>query len=375
MIDYIIEILESNNRLIVPELGAFIVKQRTPLKIVFNEFLQYNDNMLVETISKKENIDISEAKNRIDKFTHEIKSILNQGEYYALDKLGDLIKNPSGKIILCEPNSVFEKSILYQDNDIPIEIEEAEAPETNMEPVSEDSASKTELHEKSELIESETPKPELIESQISEPEIKKISEEPKPSVKEKEKSENKEVEIEIPKPYVISEDVNVNREPSTIKTKSVVIWTLIILLANMVIAGIFLRNHIGNFFRKNVETVQPVIAIDSAKTQDSTITSVLDTTIKDVITSELSKNEGIQTSQTIEGNRYYIVAGVFKNEANADNLVSELIKKGFKPEKFEKGEMFGVSYESFTSKDDAEKALIRIKSETDAGAWLKTVNY
>ena len=47
---YITELLDNNVRVVLPDLGAFIVKQRKPLKIIFNEFLKYNDGLLIEYI-------------------------------------------------------------------------------------------------------------------------------------------------------------------------------------------------------------------------------------------------------------------------------------------------------------------------------------
>jgi hypothetical protein len=54
MEEYLSHLLENNNRVIIPEFGAFIVKNRQPLLLVFNEFLQYNDGALIDLITKQE---------------------------------------------------------------------------------------------------------------------------------------------------------------------------------------------------------------------------------------------------------------------------------------------------------------------------------
>jgi nucleoid DNA-binding protein len=391
MIDYILEILEKNNRVIVPELGAFIVKQRTPLLIIFNEFLQYNDGMLADTIAKKENIDCNEAKIKLDQFTSDIKDVLDRGEYFVMGKLGDLVKTPSGKISLCEPNSVFEKSILFQDNEIAIEIEEAsltiteEKTETE-EPTLPKPVEKVEIEEvitdvKAEPIRSEPQKPaEIInrEPETAKQEVEKIAERQDKVVEELKIKKPIVSEVEIPKPYVTTSDARINHQPSSTKTRNVVIWTVVIVLVNAAIAGIFLRSQLNNLFKKNVEVVEPVAAIDSLAKLDSVITSTIDSTLKQELASitETPSVEKPLQQANIDGFRYYIVAGVFRSEANADKMVADLQKKGFKPEKFGKlGDLYGVSYQTFTSKENAEKALIQIKSETDPGAWLKTINY
>ena len=98
MENYILQILENNNRVIVPEFGAFIVKQRNPLTIIFNEFLQYNDGMLVDFISKKENISRDDAKVKIDDFIKGVNKAIESESGFALGKLGVIRKNAAGKI-------------------------------------------------------------------------------------------------------------------------------------------------------------------------------------------------------------------------------------------------------------------------------------
>lgn len=381
MIDYILEILEKNNRVIVPELGAFIVKQRKPFVVIFNEFLQYNDGMLVELIAKKENIDSNEAKIKLEHFTSEIKNALDHGEYYALDRLGDLVKTPSGKISLCEPNAVFGKSILYKDTDIAIEIEDTIQPEL-------EEVSKTEeiISEKEpEVSKVEPPivvKPaiantiENIEPNIEKIEVEKVMEEPVTQVVNQDVKNELPGEVEIPRPYITTPEAMINK-PSTTKSRTIIIWTILIILVNAAIAGFFLRNQITGLFKKNIEVIEPIAITDSLAIHDSVITAAIDSTVKEVITSQIETqiNEP-PVQQDLKGYRHYIVAGVFRNEANANKLITDLQKKGFKPEKFGKiGELYGVSYEAYNSKEDAEKALIKIKSETDPGAWLKTINY
>jgi nucleoid DNA-binding protein len=377
MIDYIVEILEHNNRVIIPELGAFIVKQRVPLLIIFNEFLQYNDGILVDIIAKKENIDCNEAKLKLDQFTNHIKSAINSGEYFAFDKLGDLVKTPSGKITLCEPNVVFERSILYQENEIAIEIEEPPLS------ISEEKFETKEIitETESEVSIPKQTKPveiEKTEHELEKREVEKSVEEFTRPVKEKEIKKEPTSEIEIPKPFITTPEANVNHQPSSTKTRSIIIWTFLILLVNGIIAGIFFKTPISGLFKKNVENLTPIVVSDSLAKTENINTPSVDTILKEEKTSRTAiQTKEIPDQQKVtKGYRYFIVAGVFRSEVNADKLIADLQKKGFKPEKFGKiGELYGVSYESFTLKEEAEKALIKIKSETDPGAWIKTINY
>lgn len=53
MEEILIELLKNNTKVIIPDFGAFIVKQRNPFQVVFNEFLRFNDGLLIDSISKR----------------------------------------------------------------------------------------------------------------------------------------------------------------------------------------------------------------------------------------------------------------------------------------------------------------------------------
>ena len=78
--------------------------------------------------------------------------------------------------------------------------------------------------------------------------------------------------------------------------------------------------------------------------------------------------------KNISGTRYYVVAGVFRDENNADNLVSDLRKKGFNAEKFGNiGNLHAVSYDVFETKAAADRFLRKVQKETDPEAWIRIV--
>ena len=61
-------LLDQNGRVIIPELGAFIVRQIEPKELVFNDLLAFDDGMLCDFIIQEEKISKSEAQNRIKHF-------------------------------------------------------------------------------------------------------------------------------------------------------------------------------------------------------------------------------------------------------------------------------------------------------------------
>lgn len=95
---YLIELLETNNRVIVPDLGAFIIRQQEPQELVFNDLLAFNDGMLTSHIKQQEGISMSKAQARIEEFVDQVKKVLTVGDIYYLENLGYLKMDDSSKI-------------------------------------------------------------------------------------------------------------------------------------------------------------------------------------------------------------------------------------------------------------------------------------
>jgi len=95
---YLLELLETNNRVIVPDLGAFIIRQQEPQELVFNDLLAFNDGMLTTHIKQLEGISMSKAQVKIEEFVDQVKKILTKGDIYHLENLGYLKMDDSSKI-------------------------------------------------------------------------------------------------------------------------------------------------------------------------------------------------------------------------------------------------------------------------------------
>jgi len=71
--------------------------------------------------------------------------------------------------------------------------------------------------------------------------------------------------------------------------------------------------------------------------------------------------------------KYYIIAGSFRNLANAEKLVSELKTKNY-PQALvldnKKGSLFKVAYAVYEHKEEAEKELKHISSLEKSGPWI-----
>ena len=91
-------LLEANGRVIVPELGAFILRQRNPREVVFNDLLAFNDGMLSDHLENIDGLTREESQAVIVEFVENIKNNLSKGKEVTLEGLGTLSLENSGKI-------------------------------------------------------------------------------------------------------------------------------------------------------------------------------------------------------------------------------------------------------------------------------------
>jgi len=154
----LIRLLKLNNRVIVPDLGAFIIRQQDPKELVFNDLLAFDDGMLTDHLMQEDKLSKSEAQNRIKQFVDKIKKKINTGDPYQLEMLGSLKMDASSRIEFSSSETVSSAS----------EKESAPEPEVTPEP----EAVKSEPEEPAKT----TPEPEPEES--PEPEAAKPEPEP-----------------------------------------------------------------------------------------------------------------------------------------------------------------------------------------------------
>ena len=109
--NYIKELLFANQGVVVPELGGFVSEYEPAAfdvnenkflppskKITFNSEYSYQDNLLIEFISKKESIDKEKSKKLLDDFVKNIKQKLEKGEKVDFPEIGILSQSAKGKI-------------------------------------------------------------------------------------------------------------------------------------------------------------------------------------------------------------------------------------------------------------------------------------
>jgi cell division septation protein DedD/nucleoid DNA-binding protein len=110
--EYLKKLLYEQDCVVVPELGGFLshfnhayfsgingLYYAPAKRIAFNEALKLDDGLLVHYISVNEQIKREEAQIRVRQFTDEVKSEINKWGSYQIPELGILMSNQEGKFV------------------------------------------------------------------------------------------------------------------------------------------------------------------------------------------------------------------------------------------------------------------------------------
>ncbi len=229
---YLIELLETNNRVIVPDLGAFIIRQQEPRELVFNDLLAFNDGMLTTHIKQQEGISMSKAQVKIEEFVDLVKKVLTKGDIYHLENLGYLKMDDSSKIEFSVTKfptvraEVVSAATLSQYMDLEESHEQPEkdtteeVPEQAEEEVADEQAPASE-EPMEQATEDKTPEVETPEEELPEEEL------PEEEIREEETPEEELPEEELPE-EAFSEEETPEEEFSLDEAKvpSVAEWEL-----------------------------------------------------------------------------------------------------------------------------------------------------
>ena len=388
--NYLKELLNDNECVIIPEFGAFISKRHSatidyashrflpPYKeIVFNNKLTNNDEILVDFISKKENISQEDSLNKIKNFVNQAAAILDVNKEYVLEGLGKIRKFGN--------DFVFEVS--HSENLLG---DSFGLTEFNYQPVF-----RTETYQ-------------IIKEKIV--------------VEQKEKNTDYTIAIES-----VEETPNApRRKPTFFRTLAyttlaffllfVLNWTTDKSDSNLASWNPFLYSSPNEFLIKiqnlrnssvdngqqttdnslctqlgdfSLETVEEVVAeeevleISSEDVVAEVIAEVQPEVAPEVVSEIKSEvapetqseiaSETLNSSATQQLKSYYIVGGSFQTEASAEKCLNGIKKQGFENastlDKNDKG-YIRVYYESFADKAEAIVRLNEIKSQYNESAWL-----
>lgn len=362
--NYLKELLNDNECVIIPEFGAFISKRHSatidyvnhrflpPYKeIVFNDKLKNNDDVLADFISSKENITKEEALTKIHAFVNQSVAIL--------DVNSELEWADLGKFININGNFIFNAK-----DDVNMLGDSFGLTEFNYQPIF-----RTETYQ-------------VIKEKIV--------------VEQKEKNTDYTLAVESVEELT---STTAGRRPSLFRTVAVttlafllvfvINWTTEKTDSNLASWNPFLYSSPNEFLigisetqrLKDAETQSPKdTEIQSPK--DAEIQSPKDTETQSLKDAEIQgpKDTETQSPKDTETQSlgdlnpvYYIIGGSFQAESSAEKCLESIKNQGFEKasmlDKNDKG-YIRVYYESFADKADALLRLDAIKNEYNESAWL-----
>jgi len=94
---YILSLLKENSRIIIPEFGAFIIRQQNPPEIAFNSLLTFNDGILTEYVSHHAGISFIEASAKVSDYVEKLKTDLRLHNRLTFNEIGWVWTDDSGE--------------------------------------------------------------------------------------------------------------------------------------------------------------------------------------------------------------------------------------------------------------------------------------
>lgn len=384
---YLLQILQEVNTIIIPGLGALTVTSKENGEIMFMSYLKHDDGNLANYISQKEGISENEAKNMISKYVREIIAKIDTGDTFDMYQFGRFIKR-DGEID-------FESWNSYQHTEDEI-AEEKEEPKPEQKVIIEEKISKAEevLPPVVEKSTSEIKKPLAENNKSTNVGEKKeeIKIDPKENIYIPKEELSKKTEVKKEEKPVLKKDKSPAKKAAkeNVKRKPV-FWVLTILIVLLVGGGIstalffteiktfFSGNSIENTTPEkevvvnddNLQEIENQVALESE--QDS-IESEEEEGNEEVIKEseensvpQVAQKESIISSQNTSEFPFHIIIGCFAQEDNANRLAEKYRLEGKKSNVIGKFDnLFFVSYESFSSREEANKIL----KESGVSGWV-----
>lgn len=346
--NYLKALIESNNRIIIPDFGAFMIQDSPEGKqISFNDFLKFNDGLLVNQIIKTDKVSKTQATDQIKEFIAEVEKSFGQNKPYEISGLGLLSKDNHGNI-------KFEKKVEQKSATKPAPV--ASKPTIILDEEAEKHEElKKEVPTEAKLIEKEETKTTTTPVSEKKPDIP-VSVPPK--IEEK-KQENTGKPVST---FINETNTNVkltDKRPMTSSTQNQNNTSrnvIIIIVAALIIAGgtyAFLKYGMGKKEAAVVEIIpvpEPVVDTLGMETEEP------------IVVEEPSVDENVK--------KFYLIAGSFKVPSNAERFNKKLIGEGIESDVIVRKNGFHcVSLKTFYTWDEVVAEWRKMK-DTNPGVWI-----
>ncbi|WP_462281166.1 SPOR domain-containing protein [Salinivirga cyanobacteriivorans] len=380
MIDkYIAELLKTNTRVIVPDFGAFMVKSSpgsTEKQVSFNDFLKYNDGLLINHIAKKESIVKEEAQKKVKAFVDDIQKELKANKPFKIADLGYLYKDPRGSVRFKagdeKPEEQKATATAQSATSVKLDEKEKSAPKKKEEPKVEKKEEPAAKKADAGGAAGKTLNEKLSDKKDSKTQVKTGAPEAKKATTEKQQP--KPGGSKVPpgkKPPATQQPKKANNSSVAIITAAIVV----VLGAGAVIAYLNWDTVQGWFGGSIFGKDEPrEVAVDSAaiKAKQARMDSIrMAQARQDSI--EQARQDSIRKAEEMKKKnqkKYYLVAGSFKNKKYADMFVEKLNGEGYNSEVFmERRGFYRVSFNSYVDRQKAFNEYRRMKNQ-DIQVWV-----
>jgi nucleoid DNA-binding protein/flagellar basal body-associated protein FliL len=398
---YISELLKKNKRAIIPQIGAFMLKNDGNKEtITFNSILKFDDGNLAKMIEEKEKTSKEIAKKRVVEFAEKIEKELNSGKQFEISGVGNMYKDANGRVQILTGSQKNTNTNTQQTAESGL-LNKPETPKTTAKetkpstPVS--GTTKTTPSKEPTKPGTDAGAPKTLNDRFN----NAVTNNPA----EKSSAQSSVKNTSGAKPSVLITNKNIPpptppKNPGTTKSQSSssgapkkksngFLWVSVIVL--LIAAGI---TAYLLFFKQTTPKIDDSLLEDAALTEsmeeqemsyeelaEDSIVATDDTSIIDEENTNLTNTENISNEventdetnayNTPAGNKYYIVAGCFQIESNADKYTQKLQNEGYDAKKFGflRG-MHAVSYAEFDSRQEALVQLQKIRGSREPNAWL-----
>ena len=296
---YIKELVPGNSRIIIPDFGAFMIQDTPSGKVIsFNDFLKFNDSVLLNKIITSEKVDSAKGKEAIKAYVAEIEAAFKAGDSFAVEGVGYLSKDGQNNIKFVQDESAKSKG-----KSKAAAKPKAEPKAEEVKPAAAPAAAPR----------VETPKAEASKAPAAEPK-------PQPQTSVPQSSAPK------PTTYINNSYTNNKMEIKTKNNKT--LTTVLIIVAALVIVGVLVWmaidfNWFGPF-KTAKEAPAPIEVIDTTPAIDSTA-------LADTVEVAVEEPEPVIVSEPVDlGSKpCHIIAGSFQVESNAQRFQDDMRSRGY----------------------------------------------
>lgn len=293
---YLQELIQSHNRIIIPDFGAFIISRDNGQNILFNNFLTFNDGLLVSHICEVEGINSDQALEKVAQFIQKVKTALTKEGKYKIEKIGTLVRGEEGAISF--ESEEVEDPISENELNISVKKEELMKEEERREPI---------------LLDSN----ELLDLDTTDTSVKETKKEEKRPVSEPKKDIpplSQPASSFQPPSNIVIEDRRKSKFPN---------WIWLVLLLLLLLIGI----AVVFFFTNIPEKVQGWFSAEDEQVE-VVEEKVYEPELKPLsIDSSAFKTDKKEVAPKVT-RQHHVIVGTFKSENDALNLKRKLISQG-----------------------------------------------